>query len=160
MHHMLQLSFLDIQVYVVKPKGFWQRQKTGMNFQLKKSKFNFTVVMLEHEGDLFHYLQLSQITKELGGALSYTHEEWLETQGVWRGGRKRGRKGGRGEGEGEGGERGREGGEGRVYREREGREGREGKRFHACVCMSSGMNTIGSELSASVNNYVTKFLLC
>ena len=124
------------QVFVIKPKAFWQRQKTGMNFQLKKSRFNFPVsqvpitpfqllqshsrstfsspnlipptpvlipfhsslsqfhstqthaqthtqvIMLENSTDIFHHLQVSQITKDLGGTLPYDHEEWIDTQRV------------------------------------------------------------------------------
>lgn len=38
--------------------------------------------MLESNADLFHYLQVSQVTRELGGTLSYNHDQWIEIQRV------------------------------------------------------------------------------
>lgn len=41
----LQLTFVEHvhQVLLVKPRAFWQRQKAGVNFTLKKAKFNYPV---------------------------------------------------------------------------------------------------------------------
>ena len=41
----IQLTFVEhvYQVLVVKPKAFWQRQKTGMTLTMKKLKYNFPV---------------------------------------------------------------------------------------------------------------------
>jgi len=80
----LQLTFVEhvYQVFVVKPKAFWQRRRVGMTFTLSRSKFHFPVVMLEHSADIFNYLQVSQLTRELGGTLSYNHDRWIDTQRV------------------------------------------------------------------------------
>ena len=40
------------------------------------------IVMLESSTDLFHYLQASQITRDLGGTLDYDHDQWIQIQRV------------------------------------------------------------------------------
>ena len=40
------------------------------------------VILLESSAEIFQYLQASQLTKELGGTLSYNHDKWIDTQRV------------------------------------------------------------------------------
>ena len=40
------------------------------------------IVMLESSTDLFHHLQVSQITRDLGGTLDYDHDQWIQIQRV------------------------------------------------------------------------------
>ena len=41
----LQLTFVEHvhQVFLIKPRAFWQRQRAGVSFTLKKAKFNYPV---------------------------------------------------------------------------------------------------------------------
>ena len=44
----LQLTFVEHvhRVLLIKPRAFWQRQRAGVNFTLKKAKFNYPVSSL------------------------------------------------------------------------------------------------------------------
>ena len=48
----------------------------------KQSNLTWQIAMLESNNDLFHYLQVSQVTRELGGTLSYNHDQWIEIRRV------------------------------------------------------------------------------
>ncbi|XP_076823491.1 triple functional domain protein-like isoform X2 [Clavelina lepadiformis] len=61
--------------YIIKPDNFWQKQRT--NFGSNKFSFEIHSVSVE---SLTRAIDPRQLTPELGGTLSYDHEEWIEVR--------------------------------------------------------------------------------
>ena len=49
---------------------------------LHRSRYTFSIVLLDTCRELFHYLGASQLPMELEGSLTYNHEEWMVAQEV------------------------------------------------------------------------------
>uniref|UniRef100_A0AC35TLP5 CRAL-TRIO domain-containing protein n=1 Tax=Rhabditophanes sp. KR3021 TaxID=114890 RepID=A0AC35TLP5_9BILA len=62
-------------VLIIKPESFWEKQKTS----IATSKYKFDVNMISAES-LTKYVDVSNLTTDLGGLLRYDNEEWIETR--------------------------------------------------------------------------------
>uniref|UniRef100_H2XVV8 DH domain-containing protein n=1 Tax=Ciona intestinalis TaxID=7719 RepID=H2XVV8_CIOIN len=60
-------------VFIIKPDNFWQKQRTNFG----SNKFSFEVHTVSVDG-LTRAINPRQLTPELGGLLSYDHDEWIE----------------------------------------------------------------------------------
>ena len=49
---------------------------------LHRSRYTFSIVLLDTCRELLHYLGASQLPMELDGSLTYNHEEWMSAQEV------------------------------------------------------------------------------
>ena len=78
----LQHTFAEniTQLLLLKPNKFWERHRVGIS--LHRSRYTFSIVLLDTCRELFHYLGASQLPVELEGSLTYNHEEWMLAQEV------------------------------------------------------------------------------
>lgn len=65
-------------VYVIKPKGFLQKQLADYKFKAFKDDFKFKVILLDSVQDLYTHIDPSQLTPELGGTLDFDLTGWIE----------------------------------------------------------------------------------
>ncbi|KAJ3639462.1 hypothetical protein Zmor_002822 [Zophobas morio] len=65
-------------VYVIKPASFLQKALSEVSNKLFKDEFKFRMIVLSTIEELHEYVDLSQITSDLGGSLYYCHEEWMQ----------------------------------------------------------------------------------
>ena len=80
----VQLTFADniTQLLMLKPNKFWERHRVGVGVSFHRSRYTFSIVLLDTCRELFHYIGASQVPKELDGSLTYNHEEWMSAQEV------------------------------------------------------------------------------
>lgn len=80
----LQHTFADsiTQLLLLKPNKFWERHRAGMGMSFHRSRYTFSIVLLETCRELLHYLGASQLPVELEGSLIYNHDEWMSAQEV------------------------------------------------------------------------------
>lgn len=60
-------------VFIIKPEKFWEKHKTSAS----SGKYKFEVHMISADS-LTKHIDLGQIPREMGGALSHDHDEWLD----------------------------------------------------------------------------------
>ncbi|XP_071838182.1 guanine nucleotide exchange factor DBS-like isoform X5 [Apostichopus japonicus] len=65
-------------VFVIKPKGFLQKQLADYRFKNFKDDFKFTVILLDSVQELHARIDPSQLTTELGGTLDFDLTGWIE----------------------------------------------------------------------------------
>ncbi|KAK0425243.1 hypothetical protein QR680_009099 [Steinernema hermaphroditum] len=61
-------------VFIIKPDKFWEKHKASVSSS-GKYKFNLQMISVE---DLARFIDLNQLTRDLGGTLYYDHDEWME----------------------------------------------------------------------------------
>ncbi|TKR93467.1 hypothetical protein L596_007920 [Steinernema carpocapsae] len=59
---------------IIKPDKFWEKHKASVS---TSGKYKFSLQMISVE-DLVRYIDLNQLTRDLGGTLFYDHDEWME----------------------------------------------------------------------------------
>ncbi|XP_035768529.1 guanine nucleotide exchange factor DBS [Neolamprologus brichardi] len=66
-------------VLVLRPSRFFQKHIADIGIKLHKDDFKMKVpiVMLNSLSDLHGYVDKSQLTRELGGNLEYSHSQWI-----------------------------------------------------------------------------------
>nr|XP_015837407.1 PREDICTED: guanine nucleotide exchange factor DBS isoform X1 [Tribolium castaneum]XP_015837728.1 PREDICTED: guanine nucleotide exchange factor DBS isoform X1 [Tribolium castaneum]XP_015837982.1 PREDICTED: guanine nucleotide exchange factor DBS isoform X1 [Tribolium castaneum] len=65
-------------VYVIRPASFLQKALSEVSNKLFKDEFKFRMIVLSTIEELHEYIDLNQITPDLGGSLQYSHEEWMQ----------------------------------------------------------------------------------
>ncbi|CAH0562294.1 unnamed protein product [Brassicogethes aeneus] len=65
-------------VYVIKPTSFFHKTLSEVSNKLSKDEFKFRMVVLSSAEELHEYINIKQLTSDLGGSLSYNHEGWIE----------------------------------------------------------------------------------
>ncbi|RZB40169.1 guanine nucleotide exchange factor DBS-like, partial [Asbolus verrucosus] len=65
-------------VYVIRPASFLQKALSEVSNKLFKDEFKFRMIVLSTVEELHEYIDLSQITPDLGGNLQYSHDEWMQ----------------------------------------------------------------------------------
>ncbi|KAM6921712.1 guanine nucleotide exchange factor DBS [Xenentodon cancila] len=64
-------------VLVLRPSRLFQRAISDIGLKLHKDDFKMKIVMLNTLSDLHGYVDESQLTRELGGSLEYSHSQWI-----------------------------------------------------------------------------------
>ncbi|XP_061593328.1 guanine nucleotide exchange factor DBS isoform X2 [Cololabis saira] len=64
-------------VLVLRPSRLFQRAIADIGLKLHKDNFKMKIVMLNTLSDLHGYVDESQLTRELGGSLEYSHSQWI-----------------------------------------------------------------------------------
>jgi hypothetical protein len=64
--------------YVLQPSQFVHKQQMSMSLSKEKEKLEFAIVKVSSIDKLLRQLDGRQLISELGGSLTYKHEEWLE----------------------------------------------------------------------------------
>ncbi|KAJ8986252.1 hypothetical protein NQ317_009960 [Molorchus minor] len=65
-------------VYVLRPASFIQKALSEVSNKLFKDEFKFRMIVLSTAEELHKYINVRQLTPDLGGTLQYQHEEWIE----------------------------------------------------------------------------------
>jgi hypothetical protein len=65
-------------VYVIRPASFIQKALSEVSNKLFKDEFKFRMIVLSTIEELHEYIDLNQITSDLGGSLQYSHEDWMQ----------------------------------------------------------------------------------
>ncbi|XP_076261206.1 guanine nucleotide exchange factor DBS-like isoform X2 [Rhynchophorus ferrugineus] len=64
-------------VYVLRPASFIHKAISEVRNKLFKDEFKFRMVVLSTAEELHEYISPHQLTADLKGTLSYSHEEWI-----------------------------------------------------------------------------------
>ncbi|KAK2155524.1 hypothetical protein LSH36_237g00007 [Paralvinella palmiformis] len=56
-----------------------------MGFKFVKDDFKFQVVMFSSVEELHAHIDRDQLTEDVGGSLSYNHQEWIQHRACYRG---------------------------------------------------------------------------
>ncbi|XP_054708751.1 LOW QUALITY PROTEIN: guanine nucleotide exchange factor DBS-like [Uloborus diversus] len=65
-------------VFVLRPAGFLQKAISGVSNKFFKEEFKFKVVVCSTIEELHCHIDISQLTSDLGGTISYDHNEWIQ----------------------------------------------------------------------------------
>ncbi|XP_050424348.1 guanine nucleotide exchange factor DBS-like [Adelges cooleyi] len=65
-------------VYVIRPNGFFQKAISEVSNKFFKEDFKFKVVICSDIEELHDYIDLTELTVELGGTLPYFHQYWIQ----------------------------------------------------------------------------------
>lgn len=65
-------------MYVIRPASFLQKALSEVSNKLFKGDFKFRMIVLSSVEELYEYVDLNQLTTDLGGTLPYVHTEWIE----------------------------------------------------------------------------------
>ncbi|KAF2903495.1 hypothetical protein ILUMI_02685 [Ignelater luminosus] len=65
-------------VYVIRPSSFLQKALSEVSNKLFKEEFKFRVIILSSVEELHEYMDIDQLTSDLGGTLLYSHDEWIQ----------------------------------------------------------------------------------
>lgn len=63
---------------MIRPASFLQKALSEVSNKLFKEDFKFRMIVLSSVEELSEYIDLNQLTSDLGGTLPYNHGEWLE----------------------------------------------------------------------------------
>lgn len=64
-------------VYVIKPASFLQKAISEVRSKLFKEDFKFNLIVCHSVEELHEHVDIKQLTKDLGGCISYDHNEWI-----------------------------------------------------------------------------------
>ncbi|GLH15336.1 Uncharacterized protein GBIM_19803 [Gryllus bimaculatus] len=64
--------------YVLRPAGFLQKAISEVSNKLFKEEFKFKVVVCNCIEELHENIDKSQLTPDLGGQITYCHQEWIQ----------------------------------------------------------------------------------
>uniref|UniRef100_A0A8C6LU15 Guanine nucleotide exchange factor DBS-like n=1 Tax=Nothobranchius furzeri TaxID=105023 RepID=A0A8C6LU15_NOTFU len=64
-------------VLVLRPSRLLQRAMADIGLKLHKDDFKMKIVMLNSLSDLHSYVDKSQLTRDFGGILEYSHSQWI-----------------------------------------------------------------------------------
>lgn len=65
-------------VYVLRPVSFLQKALSEVSNKLFKDEFKFRMIVLSNAEELHEYVNVKQLTPDLGGTLPYCHDEWIK----------------------------------------------------------------------------------
>lgn len=65
-------------VYVLRPASFLQKALSEVSNKLFKDEFKFRMIVLSTVDELHEYIDINQLTSDLGGSLPYVHQEWIK----------------------------------------------------------------------------------
>ncbi|XP_071036911.1 guanine nucleotide exchange factor DBS isoform X2 [Parasteatoda tepidariorum] len=65
-------------VFVLRPLGFLQKAISEVSNKFFREEFKFRLVICSNIDHLHQYIEVSQLTVDLGGTISYNHEEWIQ----------------------------------------------------------------------------------
>ncbi|XP_076098704.1 guanine nucleotide exchange factor DBS-like isoform X2 [Mytilus galloprovincialis] len=65
-------------VFLLQPKGFFQRAFSDMKTKFIKEELEYKVVLLHEPAELYEHIDIQQLTKEVGGELVYDPNEWTQ----------------------------------------------------------------------------------
>lgn len=65
-------------VFLLQPKGFFQRAFSDMKTKFIKEELEYKVVLISEPKELLEYIDAEQLTKEVGGELMYDANEWTQ----------------------------------------------------------------------------------
>ncbi|XP_064638483.1 guanine nucleotide exchange factor DBS-like isoform X2 [Lineus longissimus] len=65
-------------VFILRPKGFFQRAISDMGFKFVKDEYKFQVVMCHSIEELHQHIDRNQLTKDLGGNIKHDEKEWIQ----------------------------------------------------------------------------------
>lgn len=65
-------------VYVIRPASFLQKALSEVSNKLFKDEFKFRMIVLSTVEELHEYVDLHQLTPDLGGSWQYSHDEWMQ----------------------------------------------------------------------------------
>lgn len=65
-------------MYVIRPSSFLQKALSEVSNKLFKEEFKFRVIILSSVEELHEYIDIDQLTSDLGGTLLYSHDEWIQ----------------------------------------------------------------------------------
>ncbi|XP_022248440.1 guanine nucleotide exchange factor DBS-like isoform X2 [Limulus polyphemus] len=69
-------------VFVLRPVGFFQKAISEVSHKFFKEEFKFKLIVCSTVDELHEHLDPSQLTQDLGGTISYSHDEWIEQRMV------------------------------------------------------------------------------
>ncbi|XP_065166036.1 guanine nucleotide exchange factor DBS-like isoform X2 [Atheta coriaria] len=65
-------------VYVLRPESFFQKAISEVSNKLFKDDFKFRMIVLGSAEELHEYVDITQLTPDLGGVLQYDHIGWID----------------------------------------------------------------------------------
>ncbi|XP_015927368.1 guanine nucleotide exchange factor DBS isoform X2 [Parasteatoda tepidariorum] len=65
-------------VFVLRPVGFLQKAISGVSNKFFKEEFKFKVIVCTTVEELHSYIDISQLTDDLGGSIAYDHDSWIQ----------------------------------------------------------------------------------
>uniref|UniRef100_K1PGD3 Putative guanine nucleotide exchange factor MCF2L2 n=1 Tax=Magallana gigas TaxID=29159 RepID=K1PGD3_MAGGI len=65
-------------VFLLQPKGFFQRAFADMKSKFVKEELEFKVVLCNEPAEMFDYISEDQITTDVGGQLEFDANEWTQ----------------------------------------------------------------------------------
>ncbi|XP_033637412.1 guanine nucleotide exchange factor DBS-like isoform X5 [Asterias rubens] len=66
------------QVYVLKPKSFFQKKLSDLRFKFSKDEFKFQVLLLDSVKELHAIIDSTQLTKDFEGTICFDLTSWIE----------------------------------------------------------------------------------
>lgn len=78
MHFQVFFPGLIHIVYVIRPASFLQKALSEVSNKLFKDEFKFRMIVLSSVEELHEYIDVGQLTSDLGGNLPYVHHEWIK----------------------------------------------------------------------------------
>lgn len=78
--HVFQMYFPGLihVVYILKPTSFFHKTLSDVTNKLFKEEFKFQMIFLSSIEELHEYIDMRQLTIDLGGTLPYVHDEWIK----------------------------------------------------------------------------------
>ena len=68
--------------YIISPSHFLEKKRASMKMGKEKERLEFTTTVVPVIDRLGQYLDMNQVTTELGGLLPYNHKEWMKMRMV------------------------------------------------------------------------------
>ncbi|XP_046866240.1 guanine nucleotide exchange factor DBS isoform X2 [Drosophila willistoni] len=65
-------------VYVLRPSGLFQKAISEVSTKFSKDEYRFRLVVCSALSDLHDFVDVSQLTPDMGGSLIYSHHEWIQ----------------------------------------------------------------------------------
>ncbi|SPP75963.1 guanine nucleotide exchange factor DBS isoform X2 [Drosophila guanche] len=65
-------------VYVLRPSGLFQKAISEVSTKFSKDEYRFRLVVCSALTDLHEFVDVSQLTPDMGGDLIYSHHEWIQ----------------------------------------------------------------------------------
>lgn len=65
-------------VYIIKPTSFFHKTLSDVTNKLFKEEFKFQMIFLSSVEELHEYIDIRQLTVDLGGTLPYFNDEWIK----------------------------------------------------------------------------------
>nr|XP_043066532.1 guanine nucleotide exchange factor DBS isoform X3 [Drosophila bipectinata] len=66
------------KVYILRPIGLFQKALSEVSSKFSKDEYRFHLVICSALSDLHEYVNVNQLTPDMGGDLIYSHNEWIQ----------------------------------------------------------------------------------